>query len=48
MAAVIRDPITNGRLTVGGAKAKEINSKLGIEVLKTLAKLHFKTTKKLN
>ena len=29
-------------------KAKEINSKLGIEVLKTLAKLHFKTTKKLN
>ena len=29
MAAVIRDPITNGRLTVGGAKAKEINSWAG-------------------
>ena len=29
-------------------KAKEIKSKYGAEVLKTLAKLHFKTTKKIN
>jgi preprotein translocase subunit SecD len=26
MAAIIRDPITSGRLTVSGAKAEEINS----------------------
>lgn len=29
MAAMIRDPVTNGRLTVSGAKANEINSWAG-------------------
>ena len=40
--------LPKGASSVVDEKAKEINNKYGIEVLKTLAKLHFKTTKKLN